>query len=195
MPTANVIDVNAQDPLSRDVLEDELGNYSSKELEEHLAAQWEKDNVRACVRSWEEQEDGKFARTYHDRKKHFKALLAKSEKLNVSMSPDLAAEELERYQRIPWSTVVASDEYKRRWHELEAILGRPKTDFSKARVAKSTPDYEKRIEEFLKMSHDDRLKAVANETDRTFLGYVAQDDPERDVRTVAQTRLMKLATE
>ena len=196
--TANVIDVMNTDVLAREVLEDQLANYATKELEEHFAAQWENENTKACVRTWEEREDGTFAKTYHDRKKQFQALARKTGKdksPTVSMSPDLAKEELERYQRMPWSTIVNNEDYRRRWHELEGILGRPLTDFAKVKKSAEQPDYEKKIEEFLKMPHADRMRAVDAEKDRTLLGYIQTDDPERDVRERAQTRLFNLATE
>jgi len=202
MSFSNIIDFAADDLLAREVLEDQIGNAASENVIAQLAAAWEKENRRALVlpneeRTPDENERPRFAATYLARKKHWLAVTRKepTTKREMSMSPDLAAEELQRYQRMPHSEIAASPEYRRRYNELEICLGRTPTDFARPAVEKQSTDYEAAIAQFLALSRGDRLRVVGEVVDRTMLGYIAIDDPDREIREAAQRRQFALATE
>jgi hypothetical protein len=209
---ANVIDVaNTRDLRAEDVLADVLINYASKELEEHYASQWEEENCKALIRSWEELENGKFAGTYQQRRSHFEAKAKREAKppLAFSCAPEIAKDELEKFNRMPLSeivavtktTVVENGKEKTVERQLmvekingyRAILDMP--PFDPAQLAKKIegPDYETKAAEFLKMTRNERLQAVRTLTDRTLLGYIIADDPDGEIRATAQGRLLELA--
>jgi hypothetical protein len=199
---ANAIDFTAEDLRASDVLEDQIGNAASESVIAQLGAEWEKENRRALVLPNEEREPDengrpRFAATYLRRKTSWQAANKKDPgvKRAMSISPDLAADEIQRYQRMPREQLLSSPEYQRRYNELEVCLGRTPTDFSRPVEAKESPDYEKAIAEFLSLSRGDRARLVTEIADRTLLGYVSTDDPDREIRATAQTRLLALATE
>jgi hypothetical protein len=211
---ANVVDTTASDVYAMEVLGDQIGNAATKEVVDHLAAAWEAENVKAIVRPDEERapdaQTGKprFAATYLARKKHFEALAAKKPQLGLIVSPDVARSELERYARVPMSEIIRdyrlgesedpeqrkrSSGYARRINEFRACLGLEPLDFSKPIEKKESPDYEKKVAEFLAMSLGDRRRTVSEIVDRTLLGYIMSDDSDREVKAKAQERLFLLA--
>jgi len=195
---ANVIDVaGARDLRTAEVLADLFGNYASKELEEHYAKQWEEENCKALVRSWEEGEDGKFAATYHHRRQHYEAKAKKEKKpaLAFSCAPEIAKTELEKYNRIPLAEIAREVTHQDTINGYRAVLGLAPLDFAKLQE-KTEPgktDYEKKAAEFLAMSRHERMQAVTTLKDRTLLGYVVTDDPDSEIRATAQGRLLELA--
>jgi hypothetical protein len=184
------------------VLEDQIGNAASESVIAQLGAEWEKENRRAIVLPNEEREPDengrpRFAATYLKRKTHWLSVTKKDPgvKRAMSMSPDLAEGELQRYQRMPRALIADSPEYQRRYNELEVCLGRTPTDFSRPVEVKESPDYDKAIAEFLSLSRGDRARVVGEIADRTLLGYVQTDDPDREIRAIAQQRLLALSVE
>jgi hypothetical protein len=193
----NVIDVaNTRDLRTTDVLADLFANYTSREMEEHYAVQWEEENCKALVRSWEEHEDGKFAATYHQRRTSYeaKAKKAKRPQLAFSCAPEIAKEELEKFNRIPLSEIARNKELQEQMDGYRAVLGLPAIDYTKIEQ-KTAPgaDYETKAAEFLKLPRNERAQALATLSDRTLLGYIVADDPDGEIRAIAQGRLLNLA--
>ena len=206
---ANVIDVaNTRDLRAEDVLADELVNYASKELEEHYAKRWEEDNCKALVRSWEETEDGKFAATYHQRRSHYEAKAKRDKKapLAFSCAPEIAKDELEKFNRMPLSEILAVTKIEENGKTIErqlmveringyrAVLDMPPFDPTKLAKKIEGPDYETKAAEFIKLPRNERMQAVRTLEDRTMLGYIVADDPDGEIRATAQGRLLNLAT-
>lgn len=209
----NVVDLAAEHVRAIDVLEEQIGNAASKEFIEKLNAEAEETHRRAFVLPWEEKEDGTFAATYHRRSTHWAAFNKKNPKpkLAMSMAPDLAEMELEKYSRMSLRTIREVTEVqelvdgkkttvKRQFHierinELRAVLGKGPLDLEALAKKIEAPDYEAKAKEFLALSRAERERQAREITDRTLLGYIAADDPEASIRTLAQKRLLELATE
>lgn len=209
----NVVDLTAEHVRAMDVLEEQIGNAASKDFIEKLNEQAEETHRRAFVLPWEEREDGSYAKSYVTRAMQWRAANKKDprQQLAMSMAPDLAEVELEKYARMSLSTlrevtevkeIVGGQEtiVKRQFHverinELRAVLGKKPIDLNAFAAKIDAPDYEAKAAEFLKLSRGERVRQVVEINDRTLLGYIAADDPEQEIRTIAQRRLLNLATE
>lgn len=210
---ANAIDVaNTRDLRTTEVLADQFANSVSKELEEVLAKQWEEENCKALVRSWEETVDeeagtSKFAVTYHHRRQHYEAKAKKEKKppLAFSCAPEIARDELEKFNRMPLREILAITEVEedgkkvKRQLEVEkingyrAVLGLAPFDPNALAKKIESADYETKAAEFLKLQRSERMHAVREIKDRTLLGYIVADDPDGEIRATAQGRLLELA--
>lgn len=188
-----------RDLRARDVLSDqfEMHGLVTRDVEEHLATNWEQAHGRAILRTWEEAGD---RTAYVERSRNFVTPLAKK----LDMDPDLAREEIDRLMRSEQPEIHAT-----RINELRTeVLGEPAISFegvssAAAPVVAGAPDqpppaplsaFEKKLATFFRMHWRDQKIAMQDEKDVEFLTAVRKGPPGTIpiIRTLAGKRIKAL---
>lgn len=185
-----------------DVFQGKLGDSFSPDDVEQLAAPWEETAKTPLVRPWETTRDPEtgdriIKEEFFRRAKQFE----KEEQPRNAMDPRLARERLEKLLEMdltgddePADAKVVSSRQRNRneIHELEEMLGKKKTDFSKPRPTQKSliATSKKRFAEIQEHTLvSERLAIVKEEKNEYVLNMLLDNDAQEEVRQAALERL------
>lgn len=174
--------------LATDVLAADLGDgYSQADVVRHAAA-WEAVNARPLKLPIEMESWAQYAK----RKKLFK------DPRPYIADPITLAEDIDRL--IGMDEPADADElnaHRKRIHQLEDALGRPRTDFAIPRLTNNDADAEsfsrfKAIQTI--ETYSDRAVSASKERDIGCLNLLSMRDSRPEVRAAAMSRILELQT-
>lgn len=189
--------------LARNVLSEKFLEFGlvTRQVEDHLAAEWERKHGRALMRSWEETDDAGY-NTYLKRQERIESKQPGPVVKTLDMSDQCARDEIERLMRSP-----NPKDFEGKINELRGVIGLEPIEFEESydpapvivqegEVASQQPVKlpPTKKESFLAMNWREQKQVVETEDDTGFLEtmrHVKRIVPA--VKVAIKNRLLVLA--
>lgn len=176
--------------IARVVLRSVLGDSFSREDEEFHEKAWSEKTGRVAKLAHESWADFRKRRALKEKEQSAKP--QQSLYVDQESAREMLARLIEKHKQ----SIPLNDREQSEAHELEDLLGRERTDFSKPAKLRDDDSEAKSLKRYAVIQQQllwsERLKRVQKENDIGALNLVAMRDARDEVRQAAQNRILEL---